>query len=235
VDWGWIWRNFFSGTDSNTGIWGLTLDHLSLSVLPIILGFVLSIPLGFWASRSRVARSILLTVFSILYTLPSLVLLVVVPVALGLTILNPANVVVALTLYALAIMLRSATDAFASVSADIRDAARAVGFSAWQRFIAVELPLAGPVLLAGVRVVSVSTVSLVTVGSFIGVDSLGNLFHEGNASAFPTEIWVGIIAVLIIAVIFDVILTSIGRLLMPWNRRSKRRRARAGIPAEVTA
>jgi osmoprotectant transport system permease protein len=235
VDWGWIGTNFFTGTDSNVGIWGLTLDHLSLSVLPIVLGFVLSIPLGYWASRSRAARSILLSVFSILYTLPSLVLLVVVPVALGLPIISPTNVVVALTIYAVAIMIRSATDAFSSVSSDIREAARAIGFSGWQRFISVELPLAGPVLLAGVRVVSVSTVSLVTVGSFIGVDSLGNLFHEGNASAFPTEIWVGIVAVLVIAVIFDVILTSIGRVLMPWNRRSSRRRIRSAALAEVAA
>jgi osmoprotectant transport system permease protein len=234
VDWGWIWRNFFSGTDSNTGIWGLTLDHLSLSVLPIVLGFLLSIPLGFWASRSRVARSILLSVFSILYTLPSLVLLVVVPVALGLPIISPTNVVVALTIYAMAIMIRSSTDAFSSVSLDVREAARAVGFSGWQRFIAVELPLAGPVLLAGVRVVSVSTVSLVTVGSFIGVNSLGNLFHEGTAANFPTEILAGIITVLIIALVFDVILTSLGRVLMPWTARATRRRVRARAMSEVT-
>jgi osmoprotectant transport system permease protein len=225
VDWGWIWRNFFSGTNSNTGIWGLTIDHLGLSVLPIVLGFFLSIPLGYWASRSRVARSVLLSVFSVLYTLPSLVLLVVVPVALGWSILNPANVILALTIYALAVMLRSSTDAFLAVSADVREASRAVGFSAWQRFVSVELPLAGPVLLAGVRIVSVSTVSLVTVGSFIGVDSLGNLFHEGNEYAFPTEIWTGIAFVLLIALVFDLMLTSVGRLLLPWNRRSTRRRA----------
>jgi osmoprotectant transport system permease protein len=236
VDWGWIWRNFFSGTDSNVGIFGLTLDHLSLSVLPIVLGFLFSIPFGFWASRSRVARSILLSVFSILYTLPSLVLLVVVPVALGLAIINPANVVVALTIYALAIMLRSATDAFGSVSVDVRESARAVGYSPLQQFFAVELPLAGPVLLAGVRVVSVSTVSLVAVGSFIGVNSLGNLFHEGSSSGGnPTEVWVGIAIVLIIALVFDIILTGIGRLLMPWNRRSMRRQTRAAALREVTA
>lgn len=235
MNWGWIWANFFSGTDSNTGIWGLTLDHLSLSALPIVLGFLLSIPLGYWASRSRVARSVLLSVFSLLYTLPSLVLLVVVPVALGLAIINPANVIVALTIYALAIMLRSSTDAFMSVPADIREAARAIGFSSWQRFISVELPLAGPVLVAGIRVVSVSTVSLVTVGSFIGIDSLGNLFHEGNESAFPTEIWTGIVAVLVIAIVFDLIITTAGRILLPWNSRGSRRRAAKRELAEAVA
>jgi osmoprotectant transport system permease protein len=218
----WVWSNFTAGED----IWGLTLDHLGLSVPPIIIAFIASIPLGYWASKSRVARSILLTVFSVLYTLPSLVLLVVVPVALGLSILNPNNVIVALSIYGVAIMLRTTTDAFISVSSDVRDAARAVGYSPVQRFFRVELLLAGPVLLAGVRIVSVSTVSLVTVGTLIGVSSLGNLFHDGDQNAFPLEIWVGIIAVLVIAVVFDVILSLIGRILMPWNRRATRLSAR---------
>jgi len=203
----------------------LTFAHIGLSVVPIILGFVISIPLGYWASKSRVARSVLLTVFSILYTLPSLVLFVAVPIALGLPILNSANVVVALTIYAIAIMLRSATDGFASVSSDVRESARAVGFAAWGRFFSVELPLAGPVLLAGVRIVSVSTISLATVGAFIGIDSLGNLFVQGHQLAYAPEILTGIVLVLILAAVFDVILTLIGRLLLPWNRRPSRRLA----------
>lgn len=231
----WVWNNFFTGTDSNVGIWGLTLDHLWLSALPIVLGFVISIPLGYWASKSRVARSILLSVFSILYTLPSIVLLVVVPIALGLAILNPANVIVALTIYAIAVMLRSTNDAFSSVSSDVVEAARAMGYSRWQRFWSVELPLAGPVLLAGVRVVSVSTVSLVTVGSFIGVDSLGNLFREGNQTQFGTEILVGIVAVLIIALLFDFLIVSVGRLALPWNRRRSRRKAKNVVSQELVA
>jgi osmoprotectant transport system permease protein len=231
----WVWNNFFSGTDSNVGIWGLTRDHLWLSALPIVLGFVISIPLGYWASHSRVVRSISLAVFSILYTLPSIVLLVVVPVAFGLSILNPVNVIVALTIYAIAVMLRSANDAFTSVSKDVIEAARAMGYSRVQRFFAVELPLAGPVLLAALRVVSVSTVSLVTVGSFIGIDSLGNLFHEGEASSFATEIITGIVAVLIIALVYDLIIVGVGRLLLPWNRRGTRRTARDAVLQEVSA
>jgi osmoprotectant transport system permease protein len=217
----WVWSNLFDGE----GIVGLTLDHLALAAPPIVIGFVLSIPLGFWASRSPVARSVLFSIFSILYTLPSLVLFVVVPEALGLDLLDPANVVVALTIYALAIMVRSATDAFSAVPDDVRESARAVGFSARQRFFGVELPLAGPVLLAGVRVVSVSTVSLVTVGSFIGIPSLGNLFHDGQQINYPPEIWIGITLVLLIALVFDLIISLVGRLLMPWNRRASRRRA----------
>jgi osmoprotectant transport system permease protein len=82
----------------------------------------------------------------------------------------------------------------------------------------VELPLAGPVLLAGLRVVSVSTVSLVTVGSVIGVNSLGFFFIDGYQRAFFTEVWVGIIGTVLIALVFDMLLVLLGRLLMPWSR-----------------
>jgi osmoprotectant transport system permease protein len=216
-------------------IWALTLDHIGLSVPPIIIGFVLSIPLGYWASRSRVARSILLATFSILYTIPSLVLFVVVPIALGAPILDPRNVVIALTIYAIAVMIRSSTEGFNSVSVDVRDSARAVGYSPWQRFRGVELPLAGPVLLAGLRVTSVSTVSLVTVGSFIGIPSLGNLFQEGFNISYPSEIWTGIVVVLIVAAVFDLIITTVGRILMPWNRRISDRKARRLVAKEAAA
>jgi osmoprotectant transport system permease protein len=207
----WVWSNLEQ-------IWGLVLSHIALSVPPIIIGFVLSIPLGYWASRSPVARSVLLGIGGVLYTIPSLALLVVVPVILGTPILAPRNVVFALSVYAVAIMVRSAADAFSAVSDDVRESATAVGYSAWQRFFAVEFPLAGPVLLAGIRVVSVSTVSLVTVGSVIGISSLGNLFTDGFNRDFPTEIIVGIVCVLLIAAVFDLILAGIGRLLLPWNR-----------------
>jgi osmoprotectant transport system permease protein len=216
-------------------IWTFTLDHIGLSVIPILVGFFVAVPLGYWASKNRVARSILLTVFSILYTLPSIVLFVAVPVALGLPILDPRNVIVALSVYAIAIMLRSSADGFASVSENVRESARAVGYSGVQRFFRVELPLAGPVLLAGMRIVSVSTVSLVTVGSFIGIDSLGNLFIDAFQRQIPQEALTGIVAVLILALVFDVILSGIGRLLLPWNRRvSARRLARRARIAELT-
>jgi osmoprotectant transport system permease protein len=224
----WVWNNL-------PLIWGYTLDHVGLCVPPIIVGFLVSIPLGYWASRSRVARAILLNLFSILYTIPALVLFVTVPIALGLSILNPANVVVALTIYAIAIMIRSATDGFASVSADVRDSARAVGYSAFQRFFGVELPLAGPVLLAGVRIVSVSTVSLATVGGFIGIPSLGYLFQTGYQLSFVPEILAGLVAVLILAAVFDLILSGIGRLLLPWQRRASRRRAARLVASKVVA
>jgi osmoprotectant transport system permease protein len=217
-----IWDNFFGGSYP---IWYLTLDHIGLCVIPILVGFFVSIPLGYLASRSRGARSVLISVFSILYTLPSIVLFVVVPVTLGLAILDPTNVIVALSIYAVAIMVRSSADAFSSVSADVRESARAVGYSPAQRFFQVELPLAGPVLLAGMRIVSVSTVSLATVGVFIGIPSLGLLFTDAFNRQIPLEAVTGIVAILILALIFDVILSTIARILLPWNRRVSRRQA----------
>ncbi len=224
----WVWENF-------SEIWGYTLDHIGLSVPPIIIGFVLSIPLGYWASKNRVARSILLSTFSILYTIPSIVLFVTVPIALGLAILNPNNVIVALTIYAIAIMLRSATDGFGAVSEDVRESARAIGYGPVRRFFAVELPLAGPVLLAGIRVVSVSTVSLVTIGGFIGIPNLGSMLQYGYQISYFPEIWTAIVAVLILAAVFDLILNGLGRILLPWNRSASRRKAARAVARELAA
>ena len=144
---------------------------------------------------------------------------------MSLPILNPANLVFTLSIYAVAIMVRSAADAFASVPGDVRSSATAIGFSGWQRFFTVELPLAGPVLLAGIRVVSVSTVSLASVGALIGTDQLGSFFTDAFQRNFPTEAIVGIVAIVLIAAAYDVILSRIGRLVMPWNRKNPPRMA----------
>ncbi|GAB2525344.1 ABC transporter permease [Paramicrobacterium agarici] len=223
----WVAANF-------AHIWELTLTHVGLSVPPIILGFVLSVPLGWIAHRYAASRSVLLTVSGLLYTIPSLSLFLVLPAVLGTTQLDPANVVVAMTIYAVALMVRSAADGFGSVEPNVRQSAVAVGYSGWGRFWAVELPLAGPVLVAGMRVVSASTVSLISVGSLIGVSSLGYLFIDGLNRQFPTEIITGIVATIVIAVVFDLALVGLGRLLMPWTRsgaKAPRRRAFARTEA----
>jgi osmoprotectant transport system permease protein len=209
----WVWIG------SNLGlIGGRILEHLALTAPPIVIGLVVSIPLGYAASRSKVARSILLSVGSALYTIPSIALLVLVPVVLGLAILDPLNLVFALTIYAIALMVRSAADAFAAVPQDVLASATAIGFSRWQRFFGVELPLAVPVLLAGIRVVSVSTVSIASVGALTGIDQLGSFFTDAFQRSFLTEAIVGIVAILVIAAVYDVILSRAGRALTPWNR-----------------
>jgi ABC-type proline/glycine betaine transport systems, permease component len=215
----WLWSNFGL-------VWQLTLDHVALSVPPIIVGFLLSLPIGWLANRYKVTRGTLLSIGGILYAIPSLPLFALMPSLIGTKILDPVNVVVALTIYALALMVRVTADALAAVDSDVKQSSTAVGFSSWGRFWQVELPLAGPVLLAGLRVVSVSTVSLVSVGAVVGVNSLGYLFLNGQQRYFPTEIVIGIVGSVLIAVVFDLILVTMGRVLMPWSRRSAREASR---------
>jgi len=211
----------------------LLAEHAWLSSIPILIGFAASLPLGWLAARSRVARGILLTVFNVIYTIPALALFLVLPGILGTKILDPLNVIVALTLYAMAMMLRGAVDAFGSVSGDVLQSATAQGFSSGSRFWTVQLPLAGPVLLANLRVVSVSTVSLVSVAALIGRGGLGYLFTDGYSRTFLFEIVVGIVFTVLLALVFDTILVLAGRLLMPWNRRPSRGFRRALVTAEA--
>lgn len=198
-------------------VWELTLNHIRLAIIPIVASFALSIPLGWLANRNRVSRSIVITGGSLLYTIPSLPLFVILPLILPTRVLDETNLVVALTIYGVAVMARSAADALASVDATTIDAATAIGYSPSSRFWRVELPLAGPVLLAGIRVVSVSTIALVSVGVIIGSSNLGLLFREGKQRGILEEVVVGIVVSLLIALVFDVVIVLLGRLLMPWN------------------
>mgnify|MGYP004515054687 CR=1 FL=1 len=212
-------------------IWRLTLDHVALSVPPIVLGFLIAVPLGWLAHRYRPSRGVILTVSGLLYTIPGIALFLSLPVVLGTRILDPLNVVVGMTIYAVALLARTAADAFDAVSGDVRQSSVAVGYGPIRRFFEVELPLAGPVLLSGLRVVSASTVSLVTIGSLIGVSSLGYFFLNGLNRRFPTEIFTGIVGVIVIAVVFDLLLVLIGRLVLPWAHvtRQRERRGRRAV------
>ena len=197
----------------------VTWTHTQLAFLPIVLSFLLALPLGWLANRNQVLRTIIITTGSLLYTIPSLPLFVILPVVLGTRVLDATNLVVALTIYGVAVMTRSAADALAAVDATTIDASVAVGFSPTARFLRVELPLAGPVLLAGIRVVSVSTIALVSVGVIIGSQNLGRLFANGKQRGILEEVVVGILISLLLALVFDLIIVAIGKLLMPWNRK----------------
>lgn len=213
-------------TLENLGLIGqLTLNHVRLAVIPIVVSFVLSIPLGWLANRNRALRAVVITGGSLLFTIPSLPLFVILPLIIPTRVLDETNLVVALSIYGVAIMARSAADALASVAEPTLDASTAIGFSPAARFFRVELPLAGPVLLAGIRVVSVSTIALVSVGVIIGSANLGYLFQNGKQRGILEEVVVGILISLILALVFDLIILALGRLLMPWreNPRAGRR------------
>jgi osmoprotectant transport system permease protein len=196
----------------------LTLDHIQLSLIPILVGGLISLPIGWVAFRFPRVRGLVLGSVGIVYTIPSLALFVLLPPLLGLPFLSPASVIIALTLYAVAIMVRSVADAFESVDPQVLRSATAMGFEGWQRFFFVELPLAGPVILAGLRVVAVSTVSLVTVGVLVGVQSLGYFFTDGFQRRIEAEILTGIVMTVAVAALFDIVLLALGRALMPWHR-----------------
>jgi osmoprotectant transport system permease protein len=196
----------------------LTLEHLRHSVLPIVWGLAVSLPLGWIAHRWRLVRGPLIVATGLLYTLPSLALLPLLPVVFGISALSELNLLLALTIYAVAILVRAVADGFDSVDPDVRRAAVAVGYGPARRFWGVELPLAGPVILAGVRVAAVSTIALATVGILIGVTNLGYLFTNGFQRRIVEEILAGVVAVALVALLVDLLLQLAGRALMPWTR-----------------
>lgn len=196
----------------------LTLDHLRLSLIPIVIGVVIAVPLGWLAHRYTWSKSLILTAVGLLYTIPSLALFMLIPPLVGISVLSEANVIIALSVYAIAIMVRTAADAFASIEPTSLRAATALGYAEWGRFFAVELPLAGPVLLAGVRVVAVSTVSMVTVGVLVGVQSLGYFFTDGFQRRIVAEVATGVVMTVVIALLVDALLILMGRMLMPCSR-----------------
>jgi osmoprotectant transport system permease protein len=225
----WLWSNL-------DRVGELVLVHLALSVPAIILSFVVSVPIGWLAHRYRWSRGVLLSLCALLYAVPSLALFIALPAITGLSLRSPLNLVIALTLYGIAVIVRTAADAFDAVEPDVLQSATAVGYSEAGRFWGVELPLAGPVLLSGLRVVIVSTVSLATVGAVIGVQSLGSLFTDGFQRGIQVEIVTGIVATIALALLLDWLAVLAGRLLMPWTRvRAARVGSARRAPAPVEA
>ncbi|MDX2342026.1 ABC transporter permease subunit [Micrococcus sp. M4NT] len=226
----WIWSNLDL-------IGELALRHVLIAAPAILLSLLIAVPVARLANASRIGRRLLLGGSGVVYAIPSLAVFVILPGLIGTRILDPLNVVIALTLYGAALLVRSASEAFDAVDGDLLTAARAQGHSPWQLFWRVELPQAGESILAGLRVVSASTLSLVSVGALIGVQSLGSLFTEGYARAFLAEIGAGIVGTVILAVAVDALLVGLAALLMPWTRRARRApaedRARSGPAAAL--
>jgi osmoprotectant transport system permease protein len=211
VVWEWIPRN-------DDRILLLLVEHVRLALIPVVAGLLLAVPLGWLANRNRQARAILIPSAGVLYTVPSLALFVVLPGILGTRILSEINIVVALTIYTVALLVRTVADALAAVPGLVVAAATAMGYRPARRFFDVELPLAVPVLIAGLRVATVSNISLVSVGALIGVGGLGELFTEGFQLNFPTEIVTGIVLIMLLALLGDALLLGVGRLATPWVR-----------------
>lgn len=211
LDWDWVGRNL--------GYIGeLTLRHTVLAVLPVLIALVVAIPLGYLVSKAGRGANGILAVIGVIYSIPSLALFVLMPTFLGTKILDPLNVVVALAVYSIALLVRSVVDGLRSVPDGVKQSASAVGFGGLRRFLAVELPLAMPVIFAGLRVVTVSNIALVSIGILIGVQQLGQLFDTGFNRGFYTPIIVGIVLTVVLALIADAIILLIQRGALPWAR-----------------
>ena len=205
-------------------VWGLVGEHLKLALIPIVVALVIAIPLGLAVHRSATARRVTVIVGSIVFTVPSIALFIVLPSLINTRILSDLNVIIALALYATALLVRSVPEALDAVPAASLDAAEAIGYKPWERVVKVQLPLAIPVLVASIRVVSVTNISLVSVGSVIGFGGLGKLFTEGYSRNYTDEIIAGIIATVVLALVIDVILVVLGRLATPWTRSAPQSR-----------
>ena len=198
--------------------WTLTLIHLRLALIPVLLGLLIAVPLGAFVWRRPALRRITTVAASIIFTIPSLALFVILPLIIPTRILDEANVIVALTLYTTALLARAVPEALDAVPAPVRDAASAVGYTRFRQLLKVELPLSVPVLIAGLRVVAVTNISMVAVGSVIGIGGLGSWFTEGYQADKSDQIIAGIIAIFLVAVVIDVLILVAGRAITPWTR-----------------
>lgn len=196
----------------------LTVQHAWLSAIPTVLGLLIAIPLGWFARRFSWAYAPVVAGTGLLYTIPSLALFILMPLVLGTQILDPLNVVVAMTIYTVALLTRTVADALAAVPEAVVNAAQAMGFGGLRRFLTVDLPLAVPVIGAGLRVAVVSNVSIVSVAALIGVEQLGSLFTDGFQRDFLDPIVAGVVACVVLAVVLDLLVVLATRLLTPWTR-----------------
>lgn len=210
LDWGWMAGHL-------DDLVGRTLQHIWLTAIAVGIGFLISFALAVLAVRRRSTYGPVLAVSDILYTIPSLALFAALVSVTGITLLT---VEIPLTMYTLVIFVRNMTAGFDSVSPDVLEAARGLGYTGTQRLWRVEVPLAVPLIVAGLRLATVSTIGLVTVSSILG-DSFGGLgffILEGYRRSFPTELYFGAIPSILLAIAADVLLARLQRRITPWSR-----------------
>lgn len=214
--WDWVARHVASSPVSLSLVDALR-EHASLTVLSVVLAQVVSLPLAVLASRSRALETVLLTALGVVYTVPSLALFAfLVP----LTGLSRSTALIGLTAYNLLVLVRNDVAGLASVPADVKEAATGLGLSPLRRLVRIELPLALPAIVAGLRVATVSTVALVPITALIGQGGFGQFINEGLQDLFKTPLVVGITCSIVLAVLADLGLVALERRLSPWSRAS---------------
>jgi osmoprotectant transport system permease protein len=204
-------------TDNWDTIVGHLGQHVRLTVGAVLLGALIALPLALLARRSRFLAGPVLGLSSVVYTIPSLAMFAFLAPFTG--SLSATTVLVGLTLYTLVILVRNFLAGLQGVPADVREAARGMGYGPARLFLRVDLPLALPAFMAGLRIATVSTVALVTVGVITGNGGLGQLIIGGlNANFYRAEIVTGAVGCVLLALVADVLLAGLERLLTPWTR-----------------
>lgn len=190
-------------------------QHVELTVISVAIALAVSLPLAVLVRDSRRGRGAVLGTATALYTVPSLAMFgFLIPI----TGIGASTVVIALVLYSLTILVRGVLTGLGGVPSDVVEAARGMGMGRWRLLVRVELPLALPAIFAGLRIATVSTVALLTIGGIIGNGGLGNLIYSGLSSYFKAEVLTASVLCVVLAVVFDLMLLGVQRLLTPWRR-----------------
>jgi osmoprotectant transport system permease protein len=222
----WDWVN-----DHLDEIRELTYEHIKLTVLAVAIGFGISMALALVATRWRWTYALLAGFCGVLYAIPSVALFAVLVPITGLGIV-PAQI--ALVSYTLLILLRNIVAGIDNVPEAVREAADGMGYERWRRVLRIDLPLALPTIIAGLRIATVTTVGLVTVTALIGEGGYGDYINAGLDRQFPTQVVVGTVLSIALAVAFDLLFVGIERVAAPWARKQPGRH-RAAPRAEGRA
>jgi osmoprotectant transport system permease protein len=222
----WFCQGYFR--DRHQDLTDATVQHLQITVVAILLGVLIAFPLALAARRWHRLEGPILAVSTGIYTIPSLALL---PLLVPFTGLSRTTVVIGLALYALTVLVRAMLDGLRAVPDEVRESATGLGYGPARLLVKVELPLALPVIMAGLRVATVSTVALTTVGSLVSYGGLGNLIKDGVTNNFRAELAAAALLCVLLALLLDVLLVGAQRLLTPWTR--ERRRTTRSVPGEA--
>lgn len=209
IDWTWI-------SEHADDLTALTFSHLQAAFSAVLFGLLISLPLAVVAHRVRVLRGLLLGLSNVLFTIPSIAVFVLLLPVSGLT---RTTTVIGLTIYTLVVLLRNTVEGLDSVPVQTKEAATAMGTRPLRVLLTIELPLALPVIMAGVRIATVMAISLVSVATYIGDGGLGQLFTDGFQRNYATPVITGVALTLLLALIADTLLVAVQHVLTPWTRK----------------
>lgn len=213
-DWGWLRENFFED------VWPAFQGHLFLSLTSVGIALVISLPLGVLVARYRSLYAPVLFFTGLLFTIPSLALFAILVTIPGIGI-GPTAAIIGLVSYSLLVLIRNVVTGIDSVAPETIDAARGMGLTDRQILFRVELPLALPVIVAGIRIATVTVIGIAVIGGFISAGGLGQLIFDGIDRNFPTLVLTGALMATILAIFADVALLVVERYMRPWARRAR--------------